>query len=57
LYLEISPGFSEGTPITAIVFLSVFILLFIFLVATGAWLLHRKYGTPHDSIRRADHQQ
>jgi len=46
---EISPGFREGTPITAIVFVSVFIPLFIFLVATGAWLLNRTYTNPPDS--------
>jgi len=46
---EISPGFHEGTPITAIVFMSVFIPLFVFLVATGAWLINRKYKNPLDS--------
>ena len=46
---EISPGFHEGTPITAIVFMSVFIPLFVFLVATGAWLINRKYKNPRDS--------
>jgi hypothetical protein len=40
---EIYTGFREGTPISAIVFVSVFIPLFVFLVATGAWLLNRKY--------------
>lgn len=47
--LEIAPGFREGTPITGIVFVCVFIPLFVFLVATGAWLLRRKYGNPTDS--------
>jgi hypothetical protein len=49
---ETSSGLREGTPITAIVFMSVFIALFVFLVATGAWLLHRKY--PTDTNRRTD---
>ena len=46
--LEISSGVQEGTPITLLAFISVFVPLFIFLVAIGAWAINRKYrNRPH----------
>ena len=46
---ETSGGAREGTPIALIVFMSVFVPLFVFLVATGAWVINRKYRNPPDS--------
>jgi hypothetical protein len=46
--LDLSPGAREGTPITVIVFTSVFVPLFVILVAIGAWVINRKYrNAPH----------
>jgi uncharacterized membrane protein YciS (DUF1049 family) len=43
---EISSGVYEGTPITTIVFIGVFVPLLVLLVATGALLINRKYRNP-----------
>ena len=43
---KMSDGAREGTPITLIVFMAVFVPLFVLLVATGAWVINRKYRNP-----------
>ena len=43
---EISSRVYEDTPITTIVFVSVFLPLLVLLVATGALLINRKYRNP-----------
>lgn len=43
---EISSGVYEGSPITTIVFVFVFLPLLVLMVATGALVINRKYRTP-----------
>ena len=43
---EISSRVYEDTPITTIVFVSVFLPLLVLLVATGALVINRTYRTP-----------
>ena len=43
---EISSSVYEGTPITTIVFIGVFVPQLVLLVATGALLINRKYRNP-----------
>jgi len=43
---EISSGVYEGTPITTIVFVFVFVPLLVLFVATGALVINRKYRNP-----------
>jgi len=43
---EISSSVYEGTPVTTIVFIGVFMPLLVLLVATGALLINRKYRNP-----------